>query len=78
MELIIIEYNKLTMNEQKYLYEEGNELVEIEDEQELENVIVKMFETIDMDDLLRELKEKLEEKELNNDLNTNQNIFNKC
>lgn len=47
----------------KYLYEDGNELVEIEDEQELENVIIKMYETVDIDDLLRELKEQLEETE---------------
>ena len=47
----------------KYLYEDGNELVEIEDEQELENVIIKMYETVDIDDLLRELKEQLEEIE---------------
>ncbi|MBO5096278.1 MAG: hypothetical protein J6B98_05340 [Bacilli bacterium] len=53
----------------KYLYEDGNELVEIEDEKELENVIIKMYETIDMDDLLRELKEQLEEQ--NNDSSIN-------
>lgn len=46
----------------KFLYEQGNELVEIEDEKELENVIIKMYETIDMDDLLRELKKRLDEK----------------
>lgn len=47
----------------KYLYEDGNELVEIEDEQELENVIIKMFETVDINKLLRELKEQLEEQD---------------
>lgn len=55
----------------KYLYEDGNELVEIEDEQELENVIIKMYETVDMDDLLRELKEQLEELDKNNNSNSN-------
>lgn len=45
----------------KFLYEDGNELVEIENEDELQNVIVKMYEIVDIDDLLRDLKEQLEE-----------------
>ena len=46
----------------KFLYEEGNELVELEDEQTMEKVIVKMFETIDVDDVLRNLKNIIEKK----------------
>jgi len=46
----------------KFLYEDNNELIEIEDEKFLDKVISKMYETIDMDDLLREIKSKLEEK----------------
>lgn len=44
----------------KFLYENKNELIEIEDEELLDKVILKMHETIDMDDLLREIKVKLE------------------
>jgi len=53
------------------LYENGNELVEVEDKEILDKVIIKMCETIDMDDLLRSLKVKLEEKAKNNDVNNN-------
>ena len=50
------------MKKTKFLYEEGNELVELEDEQTMEKVIVKMFETIDVDDVLRNLKSIIEKK----------------
>lgn len=46
----------------KFLYEENNQLVEIEDKETFDKIIGKMYETIDMDDLLREMKIKLEEK----------------
>lgn len=46
----------------KFLYEDNNELVEIEDKEEFDKIIVKMYETIDMDDFLREIKIKLEDK----------------
>lgn len=46
----------------KFLYEDGDGLVEIEDEQLIENIIIKMFNTIDVDDFLRELKSQLELK----------------
>lgn len=49
----------------KFLYEEGNELVEIDDNNLLDNVIEKMFNDVDLDDFLRELKEKLDEKNNN-------------
>lgn len=48
----------------KFLFEDGNELVEIENKELLDNVIVEMFKTIDLDDYLRELKQKLEEKDI--------------
>ena len=46
----------------KFLYEDGNELVEIEDEDELENIIIKMSNMIDVDELLVDLKKILQEK----------------
>lgn len=46
----------------KFLYEDGNELVEIDNQNTLDNVIVEMFNSIDLDDFFRELKEKLEKK----------------
>jgi len=49
----------------KFLYEDGDELVEIEDEQLIENVIIKMFDTFDIDDFLRDLKTQLELKSNN-------------
>ena len=50
----------------KFLYEDGNELVEIDNQNTLDNVIVKMFNDIDLDDFLRELKERLEQKKMDN------------
>ena len=46
----------------KFLYEDNNELVEIEDKKTLDKIIVEMYENIDMDDFLREIKIKLEDK----------------
>ena len=46
----------------KFLYEDGNELVEIENKNTIDNVLEKMFNDIDLDDFLRELKEKIEQK----------------
>lgn len=46
----------------KFLYEDGNELVEIDNQNTLDNVIVEMFNSIDLDDFLREIKEKLEKR----------------
>ena len=46
----------------KFLYEDGNELVEIENKNTFDNVLEKMFNDIDLDDFLRELKEKIEQK----------------
>lgn len=46
----------------KFLYEDMNSLVEIEDNEFLEKVIVKMYDDIDVDDLLREIKFRLEQK----------------
>jgi len=48
----------------KFLYEDGNELVEIDNKELLDKVLVEMFKTIDLDDYLRELKQKLEEKDI--------------
>ena len=50
----------------KFLYEDGNELVEIDNQNTLDNVIVEMFNDIDLDDFLRELKERLEQKKMDN------------
>lgn len=52
----------------KFLYEDGNELVEIENKNLLDNVIKKMFNDVDLDDFLRELKDKLDNK---NTVNSN-------
>lgn len=49
----------------KFLYEDGNELVEIENKNTFDNVLEKMFNDIDLDDFLRELKERLEQKNIN-------------
>jgi len=46
----------------KFLYEDGNELVEIENKNTFDNVLEKMFNDIDLDDFLRDLKEKIEQK----------------
>lgn len=46
----------------KFLFEDGNELVEIENKNTFDNVLEKMFNDIDLDDFLRELKEKIEQK----------------
>ena len=50
----------------KFLYEDGNELVEIENKNTFDNVLEKMFNDIDLDDFLRELKEKIEQKKIDN------------
>lgn len=50
----------------KFLYEDGNELVEIENKNTFDNVLEKMFNDIDLDDFLRVLKEKIEQKKINN------------
>ena len=50
----------------KFLYEEGNELVEIENKNTFDNVLEKMFNNIDLDDFLRELKERLEQNKIDN------------
>ena len=46
----------------KYLYESGDELVEIEDDETFEKVVSLIMDTIDMDDFLEELKKKIVEK----------------
>lgn len=46
----------------RFFYEDGNELVEVEYVEELEDVIRNMFKTIDVDDFLEELSNKLKEK----------------
>ena len=48
----------------KFLYEDGYELVEIENKELFDKVLIEMFNTIDLDDYLRELKQKLEEKNI--------------
>ena len=40
----------------KFLYEDGIELVEIEDANLIESVITKMFSEIDVDEVLKKLK----------------------
>jgi len=46
----------------KYLYESGNQLVEIEDDETFEKIVSLIMDTIDMDDFLEELKKKIVEK----------------
>ena len=46
----------------KYLYETGNQLVEIEDDETFEKIVGLIMDTIDMDDFLEELKKKIVEK----------------
>ena len=46
----------------KFLYEDGNELVEIEDDKTLEEIVNLMVGTIDKDVFLEEMKKRLQEK----------------
>lgn len=43
----------------KILYEFGNQLFEVEDENLIENIISEIIKTIDMDDLMKGIKEQL-------------------
>lgn len=43
----------------KILYEFGNELVEVEDENLIDNLITEMLKTIDMDDLMKGIIDQL-------------------
>ena len=44
----------------KYLYEQDNELIEVEDEKTFENVLIQMAENSDISKLLDMLKSKIE------------------
>ena len=46
--------------EVKFLYEDNNELVEIEDENHIKTLVDMMLPEIDLDDFLKNLKSRLE------------------
>lgn len=46
--------------EVKFLYEDGNELVEIEDENHIKTLVDLMLPEVDLDDFLKSLKSRLE------------------
>lgn len=43
----------------KFLYECGDQLIEVEDNNLIDNVIAEIMKTIDLDDLMRDIKEQL-------------------
>lgn len=43
----------------KILYEFGNELVEVDDENLIENIVAEFMKTIDMEDLMKGIREQL-------------------
>ena len=47
----------------KILYEFGNQLVEVEDENLIDNIITEIMKTIDLDDLMREIRNQLNQQD---------------
>ena len=50
------------LNNMKYLFEDGNELVEVDNDEILEQVIMKMTPITEVDDLLRMINEELKDQ----------------
>ena len=50
------------LNNMKYLFEDGNELVEVDNDEILEQIIMKMTPINEVDDLLRMINEELKEQ----------------
>ena len=58
-------YDILKNDNVKFLCEEGNQLVEIDDKETFNQVLTLMIGKVDMDDFLEDMKRRLEENNAN-------------